>query len=140
MKILILKNIQNDFMTFGATPIEGADAFITLANKQMERYKLVVAIQKWYPADYELFAANHPWRKPGQTISIGEQSHQLSIIHCVADSFGAAFPPGLNKDKITHIIKDEGKDGDLVMAQINEIVKQHQVEEIDILGPEEKKD
>ncbi len=136
MKILILKNLQNDFMSLGATPIEGAEDFIPQVNEQMENYSVIIAIQKWYPADYELFAANHPWRKPGQTITIDDETHELSIIHCVAESFGAAFPPGLNTDKITHIIKDEGKTGDIVMAQINEIVKKYEVNGIDILGPE----
>ena len=141
MKALILKNLQNDFLPTGAVPLEDTEALILEANKEMKNYEIVIAIQKWYPANHKSFAANHLWRKPGQTITVedGEEKEEvlLQIIHCVADSFGAAFAKDLNLEKVNYIIKDEGMGSYSILKEINRIVEEHKVEEIDVLGPEE---
>ena len=79
----------------------------------------------------------HPWRKPGQTISIDEEEIKLDIIHCVAESFGAAFPDSLNQEKIFKILRNTGENSDAILQEIKEIVKAHGLKGIDILGPEE---
>lgn len=136
MKALILKNLQNDFLDTGAVPLPDTSSLIVEVNEEMQRYDIVIAIQKWYPADHKSFAANHPWRKPGQVITIEEEEVTLQIIHCVADSFGAAFVGELKQDKINYVIQDLGIGSDPILAEINKIVKEHKVEEIDVLGPE----
>ena len=138
MTALILKSLQNDFMSLGATPIAGADEMVIKANLAIENHDIVIAIQKWYPADHKSFAANHPWRKPDQEITVEEEPIKLEIMNCVADSFGAAFHTDLNTDKINYIIKNEGQGGDAIMEEINKIVLEHKVEEIEVLGPEEE--
>ena len=137
MKALILKDLQNDFLASGAVPIEGTEELIKTANEVMDKFDVVIAIQKWFPADHHSFAANHPWRKPGQEIEIEGKMVTLDIIHCVADSFGAAFSSALEVEKIDYVIKNHGQDGDLIIAEINEIVKKHEVSAIEILGKEE---
>jgi len=137
MTALILKNLQNDFMSLGAVPIAGAEDFIAKANEEMKKHDVVIALQKWYPADHKSFAANHLWRKPGQEITIEEETVKLDIIHCVADSFGAAFVKDLDLEKINYIIKNEGQGGDAIMEEINRIVKEHKVDAIEVFGPEE---
>ncbi len=137
MKLLILKNLQNDFMPLGAIPLKDAETMLQKANEEMETYDIVVAIQKWFPADHKSFAANHLWRKPGQTITIDGEEITLAIIHCVAESFGAAFPAELNQEKIFKVLKNTGENSEAIMQEIKEIVKEHGLKGIDILGPEE---
>ena len=101
----------------------------------MDQYDVVIAIQKWYPATHPMFAANHPWRKPGQEIEIEGEKVKLQIIHCVAESFGAAFPSSLDQSKINYIIKDEGQGSEVVMGAIKALVKEHKIKTIKVLGP-----
>jgi nicotinamidase/pyrazinamidase len=135
MIALILNHLQNDFMPLGAEPLPDAESFVDKANASMEKYDMVIAIQKWYPATHPMFAANHPWRKPGQEIEIEGEKVELKIIHCVAESFGAAFPSSLDQSKINYIIRDEGEGSDIIMGKIKALVQEHKVETIEVLGP-----
>jgi len=58
MTALILKNLQNDFMSLGATPIEGAEKMVVKANLAIKKHDIVIAIQKWYPADHKSLGEN----------------------------------------------------------------------------------
>lgn len=103
MKALILVDLQNDFCAFGALAVPGGNDVIPIANDLMEQFDLVVATQDWHPATHGSFAANHPWRKPGQVIDLHGLPQVLWTIHCVQDTFGAEFVGNLNTDKITKI-------------------------------------
>jgi nicotinamidase/pyrazinamidase len=103
MKALILVDLQYDFCLHGALAVEGADQLIPIANKLMSHFDLVVATQDWHPANHGSFAANHPWRKPGQVIELNGLSQILWPIHCVEGSFGAEFVQELNTDKIDKV-------------------------------------
>ncbi len=138
MKALILKNIQNDFLSTGAFPLTGTDTIAEEINKVIRKYDIIIALQKWYPADYKSFAANHPWRKPGQVITVDDKEVTLHIMHCVENSFGAALIGGLDQESIHYIIKDTGKGSDPILAEINHIVQKHKIEELDVMGPEEE--
>jgi len=100
MKALILLDLQNDYGQLGAMPVPESEAIIPLANQLMEQFDLVAATQDWHPADHITFAANHPWRHPNQIKEINGQKHELSIIHCVQNSFGAELMGNLNTNKI----------------------------------------
>ena len=104
-KALILVDLQIDFLPIGALPTNDGDAVIPIANELMDQFELVVATQDWHPANHKSFAAMHPWRKPGQVIDLNGLSQVLWPIHCVQESFGADFAPGLNTAKITKIIQ-----------------------------------
>ena len=68
-KALILIDIQNDFLPTGALPVRNGDKVIPVANRLADHFDLVAASKDWHPADHKSFAANHPWRKPGQIIN-----------------------------------------------------------------------
>ena len=89
MRALILVDLQNDFCAFGALAVPGGNDVIPIANDLMEQFDLVVATQDWHPANHGSFAANHPWRKPGQVIDLHGLPQVLWTIHCVQDTFGA---------------------------------------------------
>lgn len=103
MKALLLIDLQIDFCPGGALEVKEGDQVIPIANALMEQFDLVVATQDWHPADHGSFAANHPWRRPGQVIDLYGLQQVLWPIHCVQDSFGAQFHPQLNQAGITKV-------------------------------------
>jgi nicotinamidase/pyrazinamidase len=109
MTALILVDIQNDFLEYGALAVPDGNAVIAVANEIMPQYDIVVATQDWHPANHGSFAANHLWRKPGQIIELDGLSQILWPIHCVQNSYGALFAKDLHTDRI-HKIFQKGTD------------------------------
>lgn len=102
---LILVDLQIDFCPGGALAVANGDELIPIANALAKHFDLVVASQDWHPANHKSFAANHPWRKIGQIIEVNGLSQILWPIHCVNDTFGALFAPGLDLNRIDHIVQ-----------------------------------
>ena len=145
MKALILIDLQNDFMPWGSAGVEKSDEIIPLANQLMEKFDLIVASQDWHPADHKSFAANHPWRMPGQIVTVNDHLQLLWTMHCVRDSFGAELVDGLKAENISKIIRKgknlefdgysaflEKKDGKI--SVLSTFLKQNKVEEVYIMG------
>lgn len=103
MNALILVDLQNDFLPGGALPVARGDEVIPLANTLQPRFPLVVATQDWHPADHGSFAANHPGRRPGEVIQLGGVTQVLWPVHCVQDTPGAAFAPGLDLGGVARV-------------------------------------
>jgi len=112
MRTLLLIDLQNDFCPGGALAVEEGNLLIPIANALMPRFDLVLATQDWHPATHGSFAANHPWRKPGQVIDLHGLSQVLWPIHCVQESFGAEFVPTLNTAGI-HKVFVKGTDPEI---------------------------
>ena len=102
---LILVDLQVDFMPTGMLPVAEGDAVIPLANVLMPHYRTVVATQDWHPGNHGSFAANHPWRKPGQVIDLHGLQQVLWPIHCVQGTWGAEFVAELDSDRITKVFQ-----------------------------------
>lgn len=81
------------------------DHVIPIANAAMKDFELVVATQDWHPADHGSFAANHPWRYPGQVIELHGLQQVLWPIHCVQESWGAEFHPRLDLTGIDRVFQ-----------------------------------
>ena len=105
MTALILVDLQVDFMPTGMLPVKDGDRVVPIANRLMPHYDIVVATQDWHPANHGSFAANHPWRKPGQVIELDGLPQVLWPIHCVQESWGAELVPELDGSGITKIFK-----------------------------------
>lgn len=103
MKALLVIDMQNDFMPWGALPTAGADTLIPLINELMEKFPIVVATKDWHPKGHISFAANHRGKKEGETILFNGMEQILWPVHCVQDSDGAAFATGLNTDNFDRI-------------------------------------
>ena len=103
MQALLLIDLQIDFCPGGALPVSEGDLVVPVANTLMSHFDLVVATKDWHPADHQSFAANHPWRKPGQVIDLHGLSQVLWPIHCVQESFGAEFAPALDTNGIHEV-------------------------------------
>jgi len=80
---LIIVDLQNDFLPGGNLAVPGGDATVPVMNVYVERFAAqrlpIVATRDWHPANHCSFKAQGgPWPP-----------------HCVAESPGAQFAPGL---------------------------------------------
>lgn len=105
MRALLLVDLQNDFMPFGALPVAEGDAVVPVANELIPRFSLVVASQDWHPADHGSFASAHPGTTPGDVIDLGGVSQVLWPDHCVQNTPGASFHAGLDIGGIDHVVR-----------------------------------
>jgi nicotinamidase/pyrazinamidase len=99
MNALIIVDMQNDFVEGGALAVIGGSELVPLINRLQPHFDLVVATQDWHPANHGSFAANHPGRKPFDLIELGGLSQTLWPVHCVQNTPGADFVPGLDRDR-----------------------------------------
>ena len=145
MKALILVDIQNDFLPGGALAVPAGDAVVPVANRVQREFELIVATQDWHPANHGSFAANHPKRKPGERIELGGPSQVLWPVHCVQNTGGAAFAPGLETRRITQIFPkgtDAGIDsysgffdnGHKKATGLGDYLRAHNVTDLYVLG------
>ena len=105
MRALLLVDIQNDFMPFGALPVPDGDAVVAVANALMARFPLVVATQDWHPSDHGSFASAHPGHAPGDVIDLGGVAQVLWPDHCVQGSPGASLHSALDVGGIDHVVR-----------------------------------
>ena len=96
MNALIIVDLQNDFLPSGALPVPEGDRIVPVVNRLQPRFDLIVATQDWHPANHGSFAANHEGRSPGEVIDLQGLPQILWPVHCVQDTPGADFAPGLD--------------------------------------------
>ena len=102
-RALILVDLQNDFVPGGALAVAGGDAVIPVANRIQAAFDLIVASRDWHPRDHGSFAANHPGRKVGEVIDLNGLPQVLWPVHCVQNTRGAEFVPGLDISRIDRV-------------------------------------
>lgn len=105
MHALILVDLQNDFCPGGALPVPEGDRVIPVVNRLVPRFDLVVATQDWHPPDHGSFAANHPGRKVGELIDLNGLPQILWPVHCVRNTPGAEFHPGLDRSRVVRVFQ-----------------------------------
>ena len=107
MNALILVDLQNDFLPTGALPVPDGDAVVAVANEAMRPglFPIAVATQDWHPRDHGSFAACHPGKKPGDVIELDGLEQILWPVHCVQNTPGADFAPGLELSGLTRIFR-----------------------------------
>ena len=103
--LLILVDVQRDFLPGGALAVPDGDAVVPVCNALIERAGRVVATQDWHPREHGSFAANHPGKQVGETIELDGVEQVLWPVHCVAGSDGATFAPGLATDRVEAIFR-----------------------------------
>ena len=104
-KALLLVDIQNDFIPGGALEVKNGDEIIEVANTVMKYFDHVIATQDWHPADHKSFASRHEGKNPGEFIELNGLQQILWPDHCVMETRGAEFAPGLDVESITKVIR-----------------------------------
>lgn len=105
MKALLLVDIQKDFLPGGALAVTDGDAVVPVANQLQMHFDLVVASQDWHPRGHGSFAVNHSGKQPGDVIDLNGLTQILWPVHCVQDTEGAAFAPGLNTTRFAKVFR-----------------------------------
>ena len=97
MRTLLIIDVQNDFIAGGTLPVPGGEAVVPIINGLQAGFDLVVATQDWHPPEHGSFAANHPGKQPGDTVELAGLPQTLWPVHCVQETPGAEFAPGLDQ-------------------------------------------
>jgi nicotinamidase/pyrazinamidase len=145
MKALIITDIQNDFCPGGALAIREGDNIVPIINKLQARFDLVVATQDWHPLGHGSFAANQPGKKIGELIDLNGLPQILWPVHCVENTPGADFHPGLDRGRIARVFHkgaDPGIDsysaffdnGHRKATGLGEYLKEQGVDEVYLCG------
>ncbi|MBC8874616.1 MAG: bifunctional nicotinamidase/pyrazinamidase [Planctomycetes bacterium] len=112
MQVLLLVDIQNDFVPGGALAVPDGDQVISVANALIPRFELVVATKDWHPADHGSFARQHPNHKIGDVIDLHGLQQILWPDHCIQNTAGAEFVETLDTDDIDRVFF-KGTDADI---------------------------
>ena len=89
--VLLLIDLQYDFMPGGALAVAHGDEVVPVANRLAQDFHNVVLTQDWHPAEHVSFAANHAGRQPFETIALPYGEQVLWPTHCVQGTEGAAL-------------------------------------------------
>jgi nicotinamidase/pyrazinamidase len=112
VRALLVVDVQNDFMPFGALPVADGDAVVAVANALMPRFELVIASQDWHPAGHASFASSHAGHSAREVVDVAGSGQVLWPDHCVQDAPGASFHSGLDVAAIDHVVR-KGTDCDI---------------------------
>ncbi len=142
MKALILLNPQIDFCEGGALEIPGAKAYLTKVKKVLPQFSKVICLREIHPANHLSFAANHPWRRPGQEITIEHNLMTLMISHCVEGQFGSFTAPPFQDadfDEIitlgnTHNLETDRELCNVRNVELLNLCEKYALEDIKIMG------
>ena len=104
-RVLILTDIQYDFLPGGALAVPQGDAVVPVANALQPHFELVVATQDWHPPNHGSFASQHDGRKPGDVIELAGQPQVLWPDHCVQHSHGAEFHRDLDVSRVAQVFR-----------------------------------
>ncbi|MGH1573942.1 nicotinamidase [Methylobacterium sp. P31] len=103
--LLLVVDVQVDFLPGGALPVPDGDAVIGPINALQPRFRHVDLTQDWHPPDHVSFADNHPGRAPFASVALPYGPQVLWPRHCVQGSPGAGFAPGLDTDRAGLVIR-----------------------------------
>lgn len=87
--ILIVVDVQNDFLPGGALAVPDGDAVIEPVNRLAKVFRHVVLTQDWHPEGHASFASSHPARQPFETTELHYGPQVLWPDHCVQGTPGA---------------------------------------------------
>ena len=90
-EVLLVVDVQNDFMPNGALAVARGDEIVPLVNQLARRFSHVVLTQDWHPPSHVSFAANHAGRQPFEMMTLPYGEQVLWPTHCVQNTPGAAL-------------------------------------------------
>ena len=95
-EVLLVVDVQNDFMPNGALAVARGDEIVPLVNQLARRFSHVVLTQDWHPPSHVSFAANHAGRQPFEMMTLPYGEQVLWPTHCVQNTPGAALHADLD--------------------------------------------
>ncbi|HSQ80879.1 MAG TPA: nicotinamidase, partial [Casimicrobiaceae bacterium] len=68
--ILLVVDVQNDFLPGGALAVPDGDAIVPIVNRLARRYPHVILTQDWHVAGHLSFASAHPGKSPFEVVDL----------------------------------------------------------------------
>lgn len=144
-RALLLIDLQNDFVERGALAVAGGLELVSVANRLMPNFEVVVATQDWHPPDHQSFASQHPGLSVGDRFQLGGLAQTAWPDHCVQDSHGAEFVKTLNLEKVQRVVRkgtDRGIDsysgffdnGHLRSTGLTDYLREQSVNQVFVMG------
>lgn len=103
MQALLVVDLQNDFMPGGALAVPGGDETVSVANRVMQRFELVIATQDFHPPNHASFVTENPGRQVGDVIELDGLRQEIWPVHCVRGTHGAELHRDLDTSRIARI-------------------------------------
>ncbi len=121
MKALLIVDVQNDFCTGGTLAVPDGEKVVPVINKIMDRFSVIIASKDWHPEKTKHF---NKWP-----------------VHCVRNTFGAAFHPQLDAEKIQEVfLKGTGTEDDgysafeATSANLESYLRGHTISDLYVCG------
>lgn len=92
-KVLFLINVQEDHFKHGMLEVQDSQTILEPLKRKQEESTKTFFFHASYPAQHIRFASNHPWRYPGQQITINNEEIMLFPFYCLQDTWGAQVHP-----------------------------------------------
>jgi len=93
--VLLVMDVQNDFLPGGALAVPRGDEVVPIVNRLAGKFANVILTQDWHPPKHVSFASQHAGRRPFETVELPYGRQVLWPDHCVQGSRGAEFAEGL---------------------------------------------
>ena len=103
--VLLIVDIQNDFISGGALAVPAGDEVVALVNRLARAFQHVILTQDWHTPGHVSFASSHAGKQPFETIELPYGTQVLWPDHCVQGTPGAAFHRGLDVPHAELIIR-----------------------------------
>ncbi|HZH52174.1 MAG TPA: nicotinamidase [Microvirga sp.] len=87
--ILIVTDVQYDFLPGGALAVPDGNAVIGPINRLAKAFRHILLTQDWHPPGHASFASTHPGRKPFEVIDLDYGPQVLWPDHCIQGTPGA---------------------------------------------------
>ncbi|WP_455476470.1 bifunctional nicotinamidase/pyrazinamidase [Bartonella sp. B17] len=104
-KVLIVIDIQNDFLPGGALAVPQGDIILPAVNNLIDHFDHVILTQDWHPQNHCSFASSHPGKAPYDTVNLDYGLQTLWPDHCIQGTKGAEFHTSLRADKAQLILR-----------------------------------
>jgi nicotinamidase/pyrazinamidase len=103
--VLIIVDMQNDFLPGGALAVAGGDEIIDEINRISKDYELVVATQDWHPRNHGSFASQHEGSRPYEIGELAGMPQVMWSDHCVQGTLGAELTRHLDQERVEAIFR-----------------------------------
>lgn len=103
--VLLVVDMQNDFIPGGALPVKEGDVIVPLVNQLGAGFEHVILTQDWHTPAHISFASTHPGKKPFETTKLDYGTQVLWPDHCVQGTAGADFHKDLKIHRAELIIR-----------------------------------
>jgi nicotinamidase/pyrazinamidase len=103
--VLLIVDIQNDFLPGGALAVAGGDAIVAVVGALAARFEHVGLTQDWHPPGHCSFASSHPGRRPFDVVDLPYGRQTLWPDHCVQGTPGADLAAALHAPQAQFIVR-----------------------------------